>query len=442
MHGSAGSFLRWRDLFSVRHMPPISRILIPVLLLAACGGGGWWLAVSRAPLVERTAEPVPVSITAAVLQPAGYRIRVPSQGIVRARTESTVIPEISGTILEISPAFREGGFFEQGEVLVKIDPRDYESAVTIAASTVAQEETAVAEEEARAAQNLEDWKRLGRTGEPGPLVARVPQLAESRARLASAKAALERARRDLERCELKAPFAGCVLTKTADVGQYVSPGRELTKTFAVDTAEVSLPVLTQYLEFLDVPESFRGENSAPVAGPEVTLEADWAGRSVTWTGRVVRTAGAVDVKTTQMSLIAQVDDPYRRRAPDQPPLKVGMWVEARIAGRTVPDVFIIPPAALREDREVLIVDAENRLRRRPVTVLWKERDHVVIRDGLKAGEVLCTVSLQYAVEGLLVKPAISDKALPRPDSMVPPAAPAAPPAAAASPGPANGPRAG
>jgi multidrug efflux system membrane fusion protein len=394
------------------------RYLIPLTVLALSGSGAWWLAVTKDAPQERHTDAAPLAVTAAHLRPCDYTIRIPSQGLVRARTESAIIPEVSGTIMEISPAFREGGFFEKGEVLVRIDTRDYDAAAVIAQSNVAQAERAAAEEEARAAQNLEDWKRLGRAGEPGPLVARVPQVAEAKAVLASAKAAHDRALRDRERCELKAPFAGCIAVKTADVGQYVSPGRELAQIFAIDTAEVALPLHSDYLAFLDLPDSYRGEESAipGQAGPEVKLSAQWAGRPCEWTGRLVRSSGAVAVKNLQVHAIAQIDDPYRRRAPGLPPLKVGLWVEARITGKTIPNVFLIPQSALREGREVLIVDAEQRLRRRQVNVLWMESDAphaVVVNDGLKEGELLCTVALSYAVEGAKAKAAIDESTIPK-----------------------------
>ena len=368
------------------------------------GGTGYYLS-TRVPPVEQAPHKITlIPVTAAVLAPQEYTVVVPTYGEVRARTESSLIPEVSGMIQEISPAFREGSFFEAGEELVKLDDRDLKAAVVIAQSAVAQADTLVSEETAKAEQALEDWKALGRSGDPDPLVLRKPQLAEAKARQQSATATLERARRDLERASIKAPYAGRIVDKLADVGQYVSPGRELAKIYAVDAAEIDLPLKTSDLEFLDLPEHFRGEKM-PVMdnGPEVTFTAPYAGRTGEWKGRLVRVAGAIDKTSRQLYVTAQVQDPYARRGGDNPPLKVGMWVSARITGRTLKSVFVIPRAAVREGDQVLLIDAEEKLRTRQITVAWGGPDHVVVSSGLKEGDMLCTVPLHYAVEGSRVK---------------------------------------
>lgn len=368
------------------------------------GGGGYYLSLQSPPVEQVPHRPTLIPVTASVLTPQDYTVIVHTYGEVRARTESSLIPEVSGMIREISPSFRDGSFFEAGEELVKLDDRDHAAAVVIAQSAVAQADTAVSEENARAAQALEDWKALGREGEPDPLVLRQPQRAEAQARQLSAAAQLEKAERDLARTIIKAPYAGRIVKKVADVGQYVSPGRELAKIYAVDAAEIDLPLKSDDLAFLELPEHFRGEKMPVMEnGPEVTFAAPYAGRNGEWKGRLVRAAGGIDKASRQLYVTAQVQDPYARRTGDNPPLKVGMWVSAYITGRTLKNVYVVPRVAIREGNQVLLIDSEERLRSRIITIVWSGPDHVVVTEGLKPGDLLCTVPLHYAVEGSQVK---------------------------------------
>lgn len=382
------------------------RVTLPVLILAGCGGIFWRLVSSQPEPGQKVEEVRVHPVQAARVQPQDYTITVESRGTVRPRTESILIPEVSGQIVEISDSLRPGGFFEKGDLLLRVDPRDYEAAVTMAESQLAQAKVAWEEENARSEQAVEDWKRLGRSGEPPPLVARRPQVAEAQARIAAQEAALERARRDLERTRITAPYAGCVLEKMVDVGQVVSPSTRLAQIYAVDVAEIELPVTNEDLAFLDLPESYRGDAAAGGPGPQVRLKAGYGGREHCWKGRVVRTAGAIDARSRQLYVTAQVDDPYGRQEPGKPPLKAGLFVDARITGRTLADVFVIPRLAIRDQNAVMVIDANNQVRRRELDIVWSTRSHVVAQDGLKAGETVCLTRLPLGIDGLHVKPVL------------------------------------
>ena len=382
------------------------KVIIPAVVLGAAAFIGQRLSAGTGPAASEVKPRPPIPVIAAVVQPRSYQVMVATRGEVRARTESTLVPEVSGVIASIAPSLRDGGFFEAGEELLKLDDRDHQTAVVVARSALAQAETALSEEKARAAQAAEDWKGLGRSGEPGPLVLRVPQVNEAQLKVDSSKAQLEKAGRDLERTSIRAPFAGRIMKKLADVGQYVTTGRELARIYAVDTAEIDLPVSNAELAFLDLPEDYRGEARPPAvqrSGPPVQILAEYGGHSGKWEGRIVRAAGGIDRSSRQLYLTAQVENPYQRRDADSPPLKVGLWVTALIQGRNLENVFVVPRAAIREGDSLLIIDQEKTLRTRQVTILRGEKDHVVITEGLKPGEMICTVPLHYAVEGSPVK---------------------------------------
>jgi RND family efflux transporter MFP subunit len=287
--------------------------------------------------------------------------------------------------------------------LLRIDPHDYRQALVQARSAVAQAQLRLAMEQAEADVALREWKDLGEGGDPPPLTARVPQLAEAEAALASARAAVTTAERNLARTEIRSPFAGRVRAKQVDVGQYVAPGSPLGTIYSVDFAEIRLPLPDEDLAFIDLPLIYRGE-VATGDGPRVTLLASFAGETFEWEGRLVRTEGEIDPRSRMVHAVARVKDPYARgRDRDRPPLAVGLFVDAEIHGRTVESVAVIPRSAVRDDGRVLVLDEEDRLRFREVDVLRTTKSEAVVRSGLATGERVCISALAAVTDGMRVR---------------------------------------
>lgn len=336
------------------------------------------------------------------LTPTNHQFVVRSQGTVAPRTEIDLVAEVTGRVLAVAPSFRTGGFFEAGEVLVQLDPKDYELALTRAQATLAQAQAALAREEAEAQAAREEWERWGQQrGEPSPLLLREPQLAQARAAVESARAGVLTAQRDLERCRVAAPFEGRVRTQRTDVGQFVNRGQVLGRIYAVDYAEVRLPLPLDDLAYLDLPiAEGQGENPSP--GPPVVLSARVAGRVFEWTGRIVRTEGEIDPRTRMLHAVARVDHPYAQ-AGERPPLAVGLFVHAAIQGRRVEQVYRAPRKAFRADRGLVVVNRESRLRLQPVEVLRWEMDHVVFRHAFEPGDRICITPLEVVTDGMQVR---------------------------------------
>ena len=382
----------------------VLRILLPIVILGIAGTIAWWILATKPEPRQRNFNPGATAVEVYGIHPSNYRVELETQGTVQARTQSNLIPEVRGRILEISPNFRVGSFFEEGDVLLKIDPRDYETELVVADANLAQAELVLAEEQARSDQAYQDWKRLNLDEEPSDLVLRTPQLTRAKANVASAKARLETAQRNLIKTEIVAPFAGRVLNQNVDVGQYVSPGNQLARIYSVDFAEVRLPLTETQLTFLDLPEIYRGEQPAFSDGPNVTLSSSVAGTTHQWRGRVVRAEGSFDVRTRQLFVIAQVRNPYGRTADDRPPLKVGTFVQATILGSVLENVFVLPRRLLRENTFVLAVDDENLLRRKTVNIVWQNDDSIIVDQGLEPGDRICLTDVPFALEALQVSP--------------------------------------
>ncbi len=387
-------------------MKALRIILMIVLPLVVIGGGGYaakTLIESR-PEPEKKAPEVQRPLVRVIeAEPKAVRLTVQAEGVVAPRTESQIVPEVSGRIFEVSPSLIAGGFFDKGEVLLRIDKREYELAVIRAQAAIAQAKLRVATEEQEAAVAMKEWEELGR-GEPTDLVLRKPQLAEANAALASAEAALDQAEFDLERTVVRAPYVGRVRQKSVDVGQYVQRGQAVATVYAVDVAEVRLPIADEQLAYIRLPLAYRDVNDGQTAaGPPVTLRTDFAGQTYSWSGRIVRTEGEIDARTRMIHAIAQVKDPYAQSGRSgRPPLAVGMFVEAEIAGRTV-NAIELPRTAMRDADTVMVVTPDNRIEFRDVGVFRAERERVLINDGLKAGERVCVSTLEAAVSGMEVR---------------------------------------
>lgn len=356
-------------------------------------------------------QPVLVRVDGTRLKTASFPVVVRSQGTVQPRTQTTLLPEVSAKVVEVSPNFKPGGFFEKDEILLKLDPVDYETAVVVAQAAVAQAESLLAEEQAKAEQALENWKALGRSGEPGALVLRKPQVAKATADVAAAKAQVLKAQRDLERTVVRAPFAGQVLSQMVDVGQLIGSGTQMARVFAVDYVEIRLPLPEREMRFLDLPESFRDSNhDAPASPTAVRLKAVVNGRTASWSGRIVRVEGAMDADTRQVVAVAQVDDPYSRRSDGVPPLKIGQFVEAELAGEVLTDVFVIPRSAVRAGNEIILISPDNRLRRMTVEPLAADEKHIIVSakspKSPKADDVLCLTPIPFPADGARVLPTI------------------------------------
>jgi len=386
----------------------IVKFILPLVVLAAGVGVAYQLVSTQPEVQTRKPHAPPPVVRIHVVEKRALQLFVPSEGTVLPRTESTLVPEVSGVVVSVSPSWANGGFFKSGETLLKIEASDYELALVAAEAQVAQARVRIAREEQETAVALKEWESLGNDGEePPPLVAHEPQLAEARALLESARAMKRRAELDLERTEIKAPYAGRVWQKSVDVGQYVSPGSPVARIYSVEKAEVRLPIADDELAYVDLPLDYRNDDPASTTRrqlPEVTLSAEFAGRKFTWEGKIVRTEGEIDPKSRRVHAVAQVLDPYGRgEDPDRPPLAVGLFVHAEIKGLELQDVIVLPRHALRRGGRVLIVDADTRLRFREVSVRRIQGEKVVIATGLENGERVCISPLDVVVDGMRVR---------------------------------------
>ena len=360
-------------------------VVIPgILLLAVAAAYGLSRFKGEAP--TRDEEPLDLLVEVLPLQAYTEQFEVRSQGTVRPRTQTVLSAEVSGAITDISPKFVAGGVFGKDEVLLRIDPTNYRVAVDKAEALVKQRQI-----EYDGAVKLRD---KGYRAEA--------ELASAAAAIASARAELVSARRNLERTYIRLPYEGMVLSKDADLGQFVNPGTRLGVTFATDVAEVRLPLTDQDLALLELPAAADIADNGAAAGPPVRLTATRRGRTLHWPARIVRTEGVVDERSRVMYAVARVDDPYRLHNAGAP-LPIGTFVAADIAGRTLPDLIRIPRSALRGSDQVLVVDDDSRIRIRTVAIVHADQRYAYVAGGVQPGERITTTAIEAPVNGMAVR---------------------------------------
>ena len=403
------------------------KFVLPVAVIAASVIGARIIGANGPVPQTRNSEPAVAVVEATRLQSTRFPVIIRSQGTVQPTLANTLVPAVDGSITIIEDRFVVGATFRRGDRLFQIDPRDYEIALTQAQANYAETDAQLQEQQALANEAENEWQALGRGGEPSPLTLRVPQLAAAKANRAAALAQVQRAELDLQRTTMLAPYDGIVSERNIDPGQFVSRGTVAGRIHATQSVDVRLPLSNRQLTYLalpslrpaalntsettPVPDSLTtdsgSEQSGPAATgsselPEVQLQALIGGEEHLWKGEVIRDEG-IDAATQQFNVVARIDNPYTQ---SDRPLRVGQFVQARIAGDVLQGVFVIPRSALREQREVLIIDENNQIQRRSVTVAWSDDTHAAINEGLANGDVLVTTPMSTVANGTPVRATI------------------------------------
>ena len=233
------------------------------------------------------------------------------------------------------------------------------------------------------------------------------------ARLLDAQASYKQAQLDLDRTEIKAPFNAIIETREVELGQYINRAQSAAILYGADEVEVRLPLAIRQLGYLDIPLGTRGELVGNAA-PDVTLTGLYGGEEHHWQGKLVRTEATIDPNSNTVQTIIRVQQPVSdgkklsRLLPQQIPLPIGLFVQASIVGKEADDMIALPRSVIRNNNQVLVVDAENKMYFRDVEIFRLEEDRVLISGGLLAGEYICTSPIQAVVNGMSVQPVIEN----------------------------------
>jgi len=387
--------------------------LLPAVIIIAALVIAVMLRQLRPEAEQNEPQQLAVVVDAVTVVVQDAAIVVASQGTVEPRTRTNLVSEVSGQVVSVSPAFVAGGFFRKGDVLLQLDDLDYRAAVSRAEAAVAAARSQLELERGQGDVAQREWDRMSESERvrirARELYLRKPQMAEAVARLESAEADLEQARTDLSKTTIIAPYDGLVSAKNTDIGQYVTTGAAIAETFAVDYAEVRLPIPEGKIAFLDLPaatSNFAGNGDLANA-PEVDLVSRIGSRDYHWTGNLTRTEGVLDTRTRVLFSVVQVEDPYNLYDNgdgwSREPLRIGTYVTASIKGKVLEDVVVLPRYTLQANNVIWTADTEGRLRPKDVDVLTINGDDVYISGGLENGDRVILTRLENPLNGALVQ---------------------------------------
>ena len=362
----------------------------------------WLIATSKPAPAAKPIRLPPIPIVDVLhIQPGSHRVWIETQGLVKPKTQIELVSQVTGRVVSIAEQFSAGGFFDAKQTLVSLEESDYRIAVSQANAKLADAKQLLATEKGRARQAEREWRDLGNS-EANALFLRKPQLASAMANLNAAEAGLEKGQLDLSRTRISAPFAGRVLSKKVDIGQFVSQGTPVANIYSSDIAEVRLPLTAQQRQNVSV----SGSQRSPVK-----LIARYGSNEYEWDAVLDRLEGAIDASSRQYYFVATLPQAFEDTLDEEgllekPGLAVGQFVSAQIAGNSIDNSFLIPRTALRQQQQIWVLD-NNRLAYTDVIVIQSNDDSALVQlaDTSEASNPIAVITsdLSLALKGMKIR---------------------------------------
>jgi RND family efflux transporter MFP subunit len=368
---------------------------LPVLIAIVITAALIMLMKASKPEVEKKADSVVIPLVETIsIQAIDYIIPIISEGMVLPKTSISLSAEISGKVVNVSNNFTTGGEFQKGEVLLEIDPIDYQLAITRAKANVSAQRANLDLEQAKSDLAKEDWSKYGKKGKPSALNLNLPQVASAKAALAGAQADLELAMRNLEKTKIIAPFDGVLFNKQVDLGQFASMGTPVATIASTEFAEIRVSLSDKQLQ-----------QSGLVAGEpvEVKVTVDEID-DIQWQGIVTHIEAQRDAQTLLNYAVVSIQNPFNQRIV---PLRFNTYVELEFAGEVLNDVYPVERNYMMLNNKLRFLDANNKLRVRNVDVVYSDNDYFYVSKGISDKDNLIITQLPSARSGdlLTTKPA-------------------------------------
>jgi RND family efflux transporter MFP subunit len=341
-----------------------------------------------------------LSVETTTIKTQSFPIELAAHGRVQASIQSRLVSQVAGQVVSVSEQFKEGGVFSKGDILLSIDPRDYDVQVKITHASLASAKVTLEEEQNRAVQAKKEWASTQSQSAISAFALRKPQVAAATSAYESAQAKYQQALVDRERTQIKAPFSGRLISQQINLGDVVNVHTPLANIYASDSLEVRMPINHSYIQFINLPNE--SDLTAPSASlSTLTITNPLTAQKEQWLGTLIRTAASVDEQSQQLHLIAKIDHPITMQPNKPHPLKVGQYVDVLLQGKKLEDVIVVDNDAIYQNHYVYIVE-NNTLQKRIVTVLWQNKSHSIINTGLTVDDELIITPLGKISSGTAV----------------------------------------
>jgi len=379
-------------------------ILVPIVIIACSAFAAKRLmdsgpkAQKRAP--QRSAKLVEVEEA----KLSSHRVVVEAYGQVRPARTIRLQPRVSGQVIQMSREFTEGGVLKTGDMVLKLDPKDFELRIRQRTADVSRVESDLKVEQGQQTIARQEFALMKETvtDEDSDWVLRKPQLESAQAMVESAVATLHQAQLDLERTVVVAPFNAIVQTKDVEMGTQVGPSTFLGNLEGTDEYWVVATVPVNELKWLDIPRLATGTGSSA----RVYNEAAW-GEGAYREGRIVRLLSELETEGRMARVLVAVNDPLGLEKGNEkaPQLLSGSFVRVEIEGMELGRVFALGRDVVHDEDTVWIKDKNHKLEIRPIEVVYRGQDQVFISGGLEAGESIVSTNLSSPVVGMALRTA-------------------------------------
>jgi RND family efflux transporter MFP subunit len=367
------------------------RVLLPVAALGVAGVTARSILAMRQPADHTPPEAAPAPVEVVTVQAADHPAHVRATGTVQPSAQIDLAPQVTGRVVSIAEGLTPGSRFKAGDVIARLDARDFDLAVVQAESLVAQARLNLALEEARGQQADREWKMAGAQGD-NPLAQRQPHLDAAQHALRSAEASLSAAKLARERTTLVAPFDCLVLSESLDVGQLIGPATPVARLIGTARFRVRVAIPVHEMSLIDIP----GINAEQGSVAHVR-QALGDGSTLEMEGRVMKALGELDAETRTAGVLVAVDQPF-----DKPglPILPNAFVEVIIDGHSSQPTWEVPRQAVVEGRAVWIADSDDKLARREVVSSWGSPETLYVISGLQDGDRVITTPMALPIEGM------------------------------------------
>jgi RND family efflux transporter MFP subunit len=386
------------------------------LLVLSAGAAALVLLVRTRPKPAQAPPPdraVPVEVV--TLRAGPERVRVRAQGTVTPAQRVIVQPEVAGRVVWQHPELVLGGRVAKGEVLFRVDPRDYRAALEQQKAQLANSELQLEQEQGRRVVAEREWGLLKSEQQPDggagkALALREPQLATAKASVQAAQSALAQAELNVARTTVVAPFNGLVQAENVEVGQLVTPQSQVATLVGTDAFWVQVSIPVDQLAWIRVPQTPGDEGSPARVSQQI------GGQLVERSGRVLRLLGELDPVGRMARILVELAEPLgpapkkgKRAATDAGippgpslPLLLGAFVNVEIEGAALPGVLELPRRALREGERVYVL-RDGALSIVAVQILWRTEQTVFVKGELQEGESAIVSPLRAPAPGMPVR---------------------------------------